>query len=192
MLERTCGLLAGVLLLVTAAPMAAAEHDWQGGLTFATVRSERGVNLVEDNGHRLVPGAGIWAAYTPGARVCLEAEVDAFFPQDDLGLIGATPRHKLLAVAGARVGQSFGRLGLFARLRPGVLLSKYDLVTLPPVSSNSTDFVVDAGATLTYRLSGRWMARLDAGDLFIPSDQRNSHPFEQHNLRLALGFGVAF
>jgi len=54
------------------------------------------------------------------------------------------------------------------------------------------DFVVDAGATLTYRLSEHWMARLDAGDLFIPSDQRSSRPLEQHNLRVALGLGIAF
>jgi hypothetical protein len=187
---RNYGLLVSAVLLVTAGPMAAAEHDWQGGVMFATVPADRGLASA-DNVSKLVPGAGIWAAYSPAVPVALEAEVDGFFPQQELGLLGGNVKRKLLAVAGVRTGQSFGRLGLFARLRPGLLQSQSESVTLQPVTSNATDFVVDAGATLTYRLSKRWSARLDAGDLFIPSSQRNSNPFKQHNLRLALGLGVA-
>jgi len=128
MSARNCALL-GATLLIMASPSPAAERNWQVGLTSAVVPADRG-KPAEYNVHRFVPGVGIWAAYSPSAPVFLEAEVGALFPQQALG---QHLRRELLAVAGARVGRSFGPLSLFARLRPGLLQSTHDVLTLRPV-----------------------------------------------------------
>jgi outer membrane scaffolding protein for murein synthesis (MipA/OmpV family) len=199
---KNCCLL-GATLLIMAGPTAAAERSWQVGLTSVVMPADRHMpaeyNVHEFSVHKFVPGVGVWAAHSPSAPVFLEVEVGALFPQRAFfpqSALSRLLRRELLAVAGARVGRSFGPLSLFARLRPGLLQSKHEVSTLqpvyPPMTYGEADFVVDAGATLMYRLSERWMARLDAGDLFIPSDQRHSRPFEQHNLRVTLGLGIAF
>jgi hypothetical protein len=78
-------------------------------------------------------------------------------------------------------------LGVYGKVRGGYLRSKYTLVTYPPAEVTDSDFVIDYGVILELRTPGRLSLRVDAGDLWIPSSQRNSHPFDAHNLRIGVG-----
>jgi hypothetical protein len=185
----TAGLVAVSILIAVPEAQACDADGWVLGVTYTTVPADQGLDIGADNS-KLVPGVGGFITVNVAKALALEAEVDGYFPQQELGLIGATPKRKLLAVAGLRLGGRYGAISAAVKVRPGMLWSRYDLVTVPAASRSDDDFVIDVGGVLEYRLSQRWLLRLDAGDLFIPSDDRASHPFDEHNLRLAVGIGL--
>jgi len=197
-MRRTCrltvlrpGFVAGAMLLVVAPDTGAADAEtWVLGLTSIAVPASRRTDSQDESG-KPVPGVGAWLSFRATRVLGLEAEVDGYFPPEELGLLGATPRRKLLAVAGVRLDDRIGVLGVAARIRAGALWSDHDLVTFPPASSRECDFAIDLGGALEYRLTGRWLVRIDVSDLLIPSDDRGSHPFGEHSLRLGLGVGFA-
>ena len=168
----------------------AADTRWDLGGTFTTVPAHANRGPGSDDPTKWVPGVGGWVTLHANELLAIEAEVDGYFPQAELGLLGATLKHKLLAVAGLRLGRRSGPWSLGLKARPGILRSSFDDIVLPPTTSTESDFVLDVGGVVERR-SERWLVRLDVGNLWIPSDERGSHPFDEHNLRLSLGVGLS-
>lgn len=110
---------------------------------------------------------------------------DGFFPD----------RGKTQAVFGVKAGLRGRRVGLFGKVRPGLVYVRSPLVCLIPegcgAAPASTDsrswFALDMGAVLEMYPSHRWMTRFDVGDTLV----RFSH-FSSHNLQLAIGAGIRF
>lgn len=187
LLRRAC---VAVAILVAAPGAGAADAGtWDLGVAVAAVPASRGEG-VRDAPEKRVPGVGAWGTFHASGLLALEAGVDAYFPQAELGRLGAAPRRKVLVAAGLRLGRRFGAVGVAARVRPGVLWSDYDLVTFPAARTRESDLAVDLGGVLEYRPVGRWLLRLDVSDLYVPSGDRESHPFDEHNLRLGIGVGL--
>ncbi len=168
----------------------AGDTRWDLGVNLTTVPAHRGAYAGSDAPTKWVPGIGGWATFRASDFVALEAEVDGYSPGKGLGLLGATPKRKLLAVGGLRLGASSGPWSAALKVRPGVLRSNYDIVVMPPATSSESDFVIDVGGVFEHR-GERWLLRLDVGDLWIPSDKRDSQPFDEHNLRVSLGVGLS-
>jgi hypothetical protein len=174
-----------VLVFGLAGATRAAGQGIDVGVGYIGVRAgELSANL---SGSKLVSGfAGRATLRLPGG-LGAEAEISALYPSKETGLIGSTPRRKTELLLGVRSGFGVGLFGVFGKVRGGYLRSKFTLVTNPPVDVTESDFVIDYGVIVELRTPGRFGLRLDIGDLWIPSSERNSHPFDAHNLRIGVG-----
>jgi len=114
-------------------------------------------------------------------------------------------RRRSTAVFGVKAGYRGQRVGVFAKVRPGVtLLSNRGVdclgdvcaLMLLAVPDYRSEFVLDAGVVVELYPSSRWIARADVGSLIIK--HRSSAPpcvgsdCTSANLATSLGFGVRF
>ena len=142
----------------------------------------------------------------------IEAEIN-FYPRETFTLNNAVPfvpqyaleyrRSRLEGLAGLRVGLRLGRLGLFAKARPGFARLSSDgvnctgpgcavILLVPP--TYRTEFVVDVGGIAEFYAAPGATVRVDVGDTAIR--HRSAAPpcraCTTHNLTTRVGIGVRF
>ena len=98
----------------------------------------------------------------------------------------------LQALAGAKVGRRYGRLGAFFKVRAGVnsyggAVKLFDPALRTKVLTRATTFAVDLGGVVELHRGRRLFFRLDAGDL-----STNEGPFEKHSIQMTAGAGWTF
>ena len=121
-----------------------------------------------------------------------------FFPENH-PVIGRQTQ----ALAGVRGGIRFGRVGAFARVRPGLLhfserFFAPDIVCIlifPPPEScliESTNAALDLGGIVEMYPTTRSVVRIDVGDTLIRFARSQQDAVWKHNLQLSAGAGVRF
>jgi hypothetical protein len=173
--------------------------------------------VIFTDGEKSEPGFGGRFGYNFSRYFALETEAN-FFPRDRATDGGS----KTQLVAGAKVGQHFGSVGLFGKARPGfVHFSQGDFgpgpsacpaIFPPPIacfqSEGKTNFALDLGGVVEFYPSKRTILRFDAGDTMIFFGDRNvaltssNNPANvvvlprasetSHNLQISAGFGFRF
>lgn len=145
-------------------------------------------------------GVGARFTYNLNDYVGLEAEATAFPPTED-----GEPNNEVQALFGAKAGKRFNRVGIFAKLRPGlVTFHKLGSADVPNVFNHpETRFALDAGGVVEYYPSKHTALRLDVGDTMIHYRQgdffyrRLDEPMFvsrrlSHNLQVIVGFTFRF
>jgi hypothetical protein len=181
----TCGFSALIMLVGLAG---ASRVDGQGldvGIGYVGVRAGQLTESIHAT--RLVSGFAGRATLRLLGGLGFEGEASALYPSKESGLLGSTPGRKTELLFGVRYGLGVGMVGVYGKVRGGYLRSKFTLVTNPPVKITESDFVIDWGGIVELRTPGRLSLRADVGDLWIPSNERNSYPFGTHNLRIGVG-----
>ncbi len=181
--------MAAVLgVLLSCAPGALSQSDDRnfevgGQVSIASVPSQTvavnsGLNIGYDR--QSIVGVGGRFGYNFSKHLGLEAEISVF-PQDR-DLDGG---RKVQAVIGLKAGKRFGKIGIFAKVRPGfVHSSRGTYVELnpssfcggiypPPIScytpASTTNFALDLGGVFEVYPSKRTILRLDFGDTIVSS-----------------------
>jgi hypothetical protein len=106
-------------------------------------------------------------------------------------------------LAGVRGGLRSDRVGLFARVRPGLVHFSERffqpeiacILIFPPPEScliDATNFAVDLGGTVEIYPTPRSIIRVDAGDTMIRFGRTQLDPVWKHNFQFAAGGGVRF
>ncbi len=125
----------------------------------------------------------------------LAPEIEAnYFPQNRLGHFGQTEM-----LAGIKTGIRAGRIGLFAKVRPGLMHfsgRQFETFHLGP----STNFALDMGGVFEYYTNSGIFFRIDMGDTVVYAPEpffRSLPPFPGstgnfHGLQTSLGMGFRF
>lgn len=162
-----------------------------------------GVNL--EGFGETVNGLGGRFGYNFNQHLALDTEF-SFFPETHLG--NSQFGQKTQAFAGVRAGARSKRVGLFAKLRPGVMFIG-EVTSGFNCSSNGlgrtcrpshNNLALDAGGVLELYPSSRAIVRLDAGDTIvrIRSTTRGllgsstAVSDTTHNFQFSVGFGYRF
>lgn len=140
--------------------------------------------------------------------LAVESQVDTY-PDDGF----FSDRDKLQAVAGIKAGMRGSRVGLFGKVRPGVIHTKEPLQCFIPEGCGPLPIpfdqrgalgysvrnwlAVDAGAVAEIYVSRRLVARVDIGDMLVRrwdghDATGRSHYFTSHNLQMGVGAAVRF
>ena len=162
-----------------------------------------GVNL--EGFGETVNGLGGRFGYNFDKHLALDAEF-GFFPETHLG--NSQFGQKTQAFAGIKAGARANRVGLFAKLRPGVMFigevtSGFNCSgtnfgrTCRPSHNN---FALDAGGVLELYPSARTIVRLDAGDTIVRIrnttrgllGSSTAVSDTTHNFQFSVGFGYRF
>ena len=198
-----------MLLLVSLAAPAAARAQTNGGPDVEEHRAEvgafyTGVNL--EGFGETVNGLGGRFGYNFHKHFALDTEF-SFFPEAHLG--NRQTGQKTQAFAGVKAGARTNRVGVFAKLRPGVMFigevtSGFNCSgtgfgqTCRPSHNN---FALDAGGVLELYPSARTIVRLDAGDTIVRIRRATlgiltggpaSTADTTHNFQFSVGFGYRF
>lgn len=105
-------------------------------------------------------GGGLHFGYNYNQYFGLEAEVSAH----NLTSSGAT----LLGLVGPRVGYTSRDVGLYVKLRPGLIrFPSHDPDLIPPLGQHPTHFAFDAGMELVRYYERHLYMRLDVGRTFV-------------------------
>jgi hypothetical protein len=190
------------LMLAAAAPTSAqtGERRFQVGVQLTTVASGE----FDDTD----TGFGGRVSWHPVGLVGVEAEVGLF--PGDFAARPAFSRHRIEGLFGVTLGPRIGRLRPFARLRPGFVRFGEAprpfacIAIFPPplpcaLAGGKTVSVTDLGGGAEW-ISGRAILRLDVGDRLVRypgpafTSDRTAHQdaFVSHDLRVAVGAGLAF
>ena len=162
-----------------------------------------GVNL--EGFGETVNGLGGRFGYNVNQHLALDTEF-SFFPETHLG--NSQFGQKTQAFAGVRAGARSQRVGLFAKLRPGVMFigevtSGFNCSgnglgqTCRPSHNN---LALDAGGVLELYPSSRAIVRLDAGDTIVRIrdttrgllGSATTVSDTTHNFQFSVGFGYRF
>lgn len=138
------------------------------GVQFSTIRFGE-MRITE-------PGFGGRFTYNINKHLAVEAEGN-FFPveaQDYLeGLQGG---HKTQALFGIKAGTRNRRVGLFLKIRPGLVNFSHiqpepcGCANPPPYKFTETDFALDVGGVAEFYTSPRTFIRVDVGDTIVQSN----------------------
>jgi hypothetical protein len=113
-------------------------------------------------------------------------------------------RSRIDALAGVKIGYRGQRVGIFAKVRPGItrltdkgVECKGDVcaLVLLVVPEYRTELAVDYGAVVEFYPSSRVVARFDVGDMVVRHRAAQAPPFTvgaSHNLSSGVGIGFAF
>src|SRR5260370_38405894 len=159
------------------------------------------------------PGFGGRFTYNINKHVAVEAEGN-FFPRDPENFYEALKGgHKTQALFGIKAGMRSRRIGLFLKVRPG-LVSFSNLTRVgcdcnaPPQKPSETDFALDVGGVVEFYTSRRTFLRFDLGDTIVHSNSGNTIELPgsvkqegsfviknvirstSHNLQLNVGVGI--
>jgi len=162
-----------------------------------------GVNL--EGFGETVNGLGGRFGYNFNRHLALDAEF-SFFPETHLG--NRQTGQKTQGFAGIRAGARSNRVGLFAKLRPGVMFIG-EVTSGFNCSSNSlgqtcrpshNNLALDAGGVLELYPSSRAIIRLDAGDPIVRIrnttrgllGSSTAVSDTTHNFQFSVGFGYRF
>jgi len=136
-------------------------------------------------------GLGVRFHYNLTRILAADAEL-THYPENPSGNFGETA-----ALAGFRGGKRFGRVGIFAKLRPGEMHFGGEFFSLR--LDTKTHFMLDIGGVVEYYPSKRTFIRIDAGDavIYYGSARFFNRPNPDalgtvHNFQPALGFGFRF
>lgn len=166
-------------------------------------------------------GFGLRFTYNFTRNVAVEAESN-YFPQNKIAVIPNVPARfideyggrKLQTVFGLKTGLRKKRIGVFGKIRPGLIrLERFEYISeqspltvcfplgcLPSYTisrTKSTNFFdLDVGGVFEYYLTRRTALRFDIGDTIIrysKQEPRDLNPgFTRHNLQISAGFGFRF
>jgi hypothetical protein len=142
--------LALLTLLLLSAPAAFAQKYELG------VQAS-GMHLHKIDESPLGIGARFDYNFTPISAADLEL---THYPQNSAGNFGETT-----GLFGIRIGPRLGRVGIFAKVRPGFIHFGGDSFTLR--LNDKTHFVLDTGVVLEYYWHRHIVLRMDYGDLTI-------------------------
>ena len=157
--------------------------------------------LTLDGGQRTTDiGMGGRISFNAAKWLALESELN-FFPREF-----ATSQNRTQALFGVKTGRRFGKVGLFAKVRPGVMrfsegqlrssFSPGDTFRVP----GQTVFALDVGGVMEINHSRRVFTRLDFGDTMLRTTDRlttNGSSFTdvsrvKHGFQLSAGIGFRF
>lgn len=145
-------------------------------------------------------GVGGRISFNAASWLALESELN-FFPRHF-----ATSPNRTQALFGVKTGRRFGKVGLFAKARPGVMhfsagqvrlsSSLGDVFRIP----SKTVFALDVGGVMEIRHSRRVFTRLDFGDTMLRTTDRvitNGNAFTKvsrikHGFQFSAGIGFRF
>ncbi len=113
---------------------------------------------------------------------------------------------KIQLVAGPKIGIRKEKIGVFAKVRPGVIgFQRYNVATqIGPIDNffvvqqrrNAKFFNLDVGGVFEYYPTRRTIFRIDAGDTIIyynPQKPKELNPgITRHNFQTSVGFGFRF
>lgn len=183
-----------LLALCAASAQAQGEHAprFEAGLHYSALRVSEKSN--KDS------GVGVRFTYNLNDYFALEAEATAFPPTED-----GEPNNEVQGLFGAKVGKRFDRVGVFAKLRPGLVrFHKLGSAEVPNVFNHpETRFALDAGGVVEFYPSRHTALRVDVGDTMIhyrEGDffyQRLDEPMPvrtrlSHNPQVIVGFAFRF
>lgn len=153
-----------------------------------------------------INGLGGRFGYNFNKNLALDAEF-SFFPETHLG--NRQSGQKTQGFAGIKAGTRTNRVGVFAKVRPGVMFigevtSGFNCnstgfgQTCRPSHNN---FALDAGGVLEFYPSSRTIIRFDAGDTIVRIRNATRGIFSggsaatsdtTHNFQFSVGFGYRF
>ena len=162
-------------------------------------------------------GFGGRFSYNMTKYLALEAELNYFPKEDDylanqfgFGIPGNG--RELQALFGAKAGLRKKKVGVFGKLRPGLM--RFENVTQCPGADHTScgefpkkEFALDMGGVVEFYPSRHTMVRVDIGDTIIrfsgrrmftdPDPPVTPRPFKfgqetRHSLQLNIGFGFRF
>ena len=175
-------------------------------------------------GNVLIPGIGARFTFNPSKYLAVETEFTIYQEKDlvrpnpgDLALTGFVKFNnngpQLLSLFGVKAGVRSGKIGVFAKARPGfaVFYPVNDCLSGATNVSQCAEiqkkeFAMDFGGVLEGYLSNRILIRLDAGDTYLRFGSTNmlyagsgvpwiNYPYpanHRHRLHINLGIGVRF
>jgi len=145
----------GLALILQNVTTAQSADRFQAGVQFTGFH----INQL-DEGSVGIGGRIAYDLLDEGAALSLEGEFN-YFPQNPSGNFGESQ-----FLTGVKAGFASERFGLFAKLRPGfVHFAGGDFAERN--HGTATDFALDAGGVMEYRLSGRTALRLAWGDTMV-------------------------
>lgn len=159
------------------------------------------------------PGVGGRVTYNFAKNTAFEGEVN-YFPEE--GYSGGTRR--IQALLGLKTGLRFDKVGIFGKIRPGLIHTNQLQVqnypcsfggfgaVEPPLPScvyareGRRNFALDLGAVVEFYPSRRTVVRFDIGDTIIRNGMPSygigglfgSSSFTSHNLQFNAGVGFRF
>lgn len=115
-------------------------------------------------------GGGIGATFFLSLSLGIDGEVDFLSDVNSVGFVIDSPA--VLALAGVRWGWRGDRIGVFARVRPGLLYFTEDLdprvmFVVPPPAPDNPHAALDVGAGFEVLLAPRAVVRIDAGQTIV-------------------------
>src|SRR5260370_23603531 len=140
------------------------------GVQFSTIRFGE-MSITE-------PGFGGRFTYNINKHVAVEAEGN-LFPRDPEDYFESLKGgHKTEALFGLKAGTRSRRVGLFLKIRPGLVnysnLFRYPQLcncsNPPPPKLSETDFALDVAGVLEFYTSRRTFIRVDLGDTIVHSN----------------------
>jgi Outer membrane protein beta-barrel domain len=187
-----------VLLLLTLIPYESVMAQSEGakfevGAQFSVIGRSAG-------GDATNIGGGGRLTFNLTRYLALEGELN-YFPS-----AGFNDVRRFQGQFGVKSGLRFDRFGVFGKVRPGFINTKYDVQTfciqtvclpngvctqifLPacsPITIADTGFSLDVGGVLEFYPAKRVIVRFDVGDTVV------NHSFATHNLQLGAGVGFRF
>ena len=145
-------------------------------------------------------------------HVAVEAEGNVF-PHENFNDFTRSGR-LLQGQFGLKAGKRFGKFGIFAKARPGLVSFSKALAQVGTITINDangqpvtfpifgekrrTHFSMDLGGVLEFYPSRRILTRIDVGDTIIHYGSDSFFPFSQatsrntHNLQISAGIGFRF
>ena len=180
---------------------------WEAGVQMTALRYNGSgytfgsqASLVNGGQRTTDVGIGGRISFNAARWLVLESELN-LFPREF-----ATSQNRTQALFGVKTGRRFGKVGLFAKVRPGVMhfgaaqmLSSSlpgDSVRIP----SKTVFTLDVGGVMEINHSRRVFTRLDFGDTMLRTTDRvttNGSAFTEvsrvkHGFQFSAGIGFRF
>ena len=187
-----CALLLLVLVLRGSVIAQSEESKFEVGAQFSVIG--RGASGVATN-----IGGGGRLTFNLTKYLALEGELN-YFPS-----AGFNDVRSFQGQFGVKSGLRFDRFGVFGKVRPGFIDTRYDFRTFCLTSPSTpgtapitfscfpasftvgnTDFSLDVGGVLEFYPSRRITVRFDVGDTVV------NRPFATHNLQIGAGVGFRF
>ena len=187
---KTASLIAIILLTAKAAQAQSSTPKVEVGAQLSLIDMRESIS-------EKPPGVGGRFTYNLTGHMAIDTEVN-YFSTSEVNL------NRTQGLFGVRMGKRFGSpsIGLFAKARPGFM--RFHGERLPGVTVDATTkLALDLGGVVEFYPSGRFIMRIDVGDVIIFYDgetiRRLSVPGgpqqrlgTSHNLQASVGIGFRF
>lgn len=151
-------------------------------------------------------GVGGRFTYNVNDSLAVETEVNFFLDENRAYISRRVGGKPVQALFGVKAGRRFERVGVFGKVRPGVISFNRTIfngrdgsLSLVPDLGRRTHFNLDVGGVFEVYPSRRVVLRLDAGDTIVHYGEENfpgaQIPFEgetRHNFQFDAGVGFRF
>ncbi len=180
---------------------------WEAGVQMTALRYNGSgytfgshASTVNDKPRATDVGIGGRISFNAAKWLALESEMN-FFPREF-----ATSPNRTQALFGVKTGRRFGKVGLFAKVRPGVMRFSEAQISFSSLPSDTfrvpgkTVFALDVGGVIEINHTRRVFTRLDFGDTMLRTTDRlttNGSAFSavsrvKHGFQLSAGIGFRF